>query len=206
MVRLLLVVTGASRGFGKAVCEAFVDAQGRSATGDGKLPSDNDDTEDAITEACCKDEMGTIVRCCLVARSSQGLLATKESLQNRIKADDSSCVITTHEVDLGDLDTLDSKLIDILQSVPPNEYDKLILINNAGSIGEIGPMTTQAASLTEWRRTIDLNVTSMFWSTRVWGQWAVRNNLEAVLVNVSSLVAIQPFPTMALYSAGKAVR
>ena len=181
MARILLVVTGASRGFGKATCEAFFDEHAKK----------NDDT---------------IVRCCLVARSSQGLAASKDSLQVVIGASNFSCLVTTHQVDLSDLDTLGTKFNEIINGLTPREFDKLILINNAGSVGEIGSLATQSASIADWKRTIDLNVTSMFWTTRLWGQWAIQNNISAILVNISTLVAIQPFPSMSLYSAGKAVR
>lgn len=184
MARILLVVTGASRGFGRATCEVFFEEFLRAN----------------------KTNNDTIVQCCLVARSSQGLTASKEYLQAVMRTSDCSCLVTTHPVDLSDLDMLDTRLDEIINGLTPREFDKLILINNAGSIGEIGSMATQSASIADWKRTIDLNVTSMFWTTRRWGQWAIENNIAAILVNISSLVAIQPFPSMSLYSAGKAVR
>lgn len=179
MTRILLVVTGASRGLGKAICQAFFE----------------DNADDLV-----------VTRCCLVARSQDGLAATKQSVQEMTTTTPESVSIDTHVVDLGDLDALDTKWEDIMHDLSPTDFDKLILINNAGSIGEIGPMATVKASLKDWQQTINLNVTSLFWTTRVWGQWAISNNLPASLINVSSLVAVQPFPTLSLYSAGKAVR
>lgn len=182
MKRYLLVVTGASRGFGKAFCEAFV--------------------EDMVLR-----NEATIIHSCLLARSESGLAITKQSLQS-IASEYPSCelFVTTNIVDLGKLDVLDRKLQQVLQDLTPNKYDKLILVNNAGSLGEIGHTTSMTeSSLEAWQKAIDLNVTSMFWVTRRFAQWAVSHSSEAVLVNISSLVAIQPFPTLALYSAGKAV-
>ena len=192
-LRLVLIVTGASRGFGRAVCEVFFDAA---------TQGQEDDDAAAFS----------IVQCCLVARSVQGLGETKASLETKLKHSDKNneCQISTHAVDLGDLDTLDAKLEEILATLTTtrSKFDKMILINNAGSIGEIGSLllATQSATLADWKQTVDLNVTSMFWVTRRLGQWAQNTSVPAVLVNISSLVAIQPFPSMALYSAGKAVR
>ena len=158
MERTLLVVTGASRGLGRAICQAFFEKHGVDFT---------------------------IVRCCLVARSRDGLAATNQSLREMTTTSPDSLIIDTHILDLGDLNTLDTKWQEIMQNLTPTDFEKLILINNSGSIGEIGPMATSNLSLKEWRQTIDLNITSSFWTTRVWGQWAISNKLPATLVNIS---------------------
>jgi len=183
--RILLVVTGASRGLGRAICQALAEKQ---------------------------EDNFRIVRCCLVARSRDGLAATRDLLlqspwtnTGKSSSPERRWIVDTHVLDLGDLDALDMKWQEIMQNLTPTDFDKLILINNAGSIGEIAPMVTSQSSLKEWKQTIDLNITSCFWTTRVWGQWAISNKLPATLVNISSLMAVQPFPTMSLYSAGKAV-
>ena len=176
MTRTLLIVTGASRGFGRAICRAFF-----------------------------KDEQEgkKLIRACLVARSLEGLQATKASLLSMRE----STNVSIHAIDLGDLATLETQLQTMLDTLTPTEFDRLILVNNAGSLGEIGPLATFSASLQDWQRTFDLNITSPLWTTRVFGQWALQHNIpSAVMVNVSSLLAVQPFPTMALYAAGKAAR
>ena len=187
MKRTLLIVTGASKGFGRAICHAFFE---KNSIDVNRNTSTN-----------------TIARVCLVARSQQGLEETKEFLQNNLNASNEACVITTHVVDLGQLDSLEIRLQEIMDMVSPTHYDHLILVNNAGSLGEIGPIMSSKSPLQHWQRTIDLNITSMLWITRSWGQWTIQHKLPtATLVNISSLLAIQPFPTMSLYAAGKAVR
>ena len=168
MTRTLLVITGASRGFGRAVAQAFAETTG-------------------------------VTHCCLLARSREGLAVTRQLMPPETTT-------STHCLDLGNLDTLDAQLDEVLESFPTN-VDKLIVIQNAGTIGEISPVATATQSLQEWQQTVNLNVTSMFWTTRRFAQWAVQAQIPAAtLVNISSLVAIQAFPSMALYSAGKAVR
>jgi sepiapterin reductase len=183
MTRYLLVVTGASRGLGRAICQAFY--------------------EQAATPS------RSIARCCLIARSTAGLEATRQSLLQQPLPIDQPSTITMHEIDLGAMETLEERWQQMLDGLMPTDYDHVVLINNAGTVGPIGPVLTESpltTTLQDLQQTVDLNLTSLLWTTTVWGRWAIQHNLEATLVNISSLAALHPFPTMALYAAGKAVR
>jgi tocopherol cyclase len=182
MSRTLLVVTGASRGLGRCIAEAFFEESASE-----EQPAHN------------------VVHCCLVARNLQGLNDTAAVLRSLQPSTD----VTVHEIDLGDLGHLEDLLEAMLTALSPSvgEFDKLILINNAGSLGEIGPMDTAKASLKDCQQAINLNITSVLWTTRVVGQWALRHKLSSIaMVNISSLLAVQAFPTLSLYAAGKAAR
>ena len=57
------------------------------------------------------------------------------------------------------------------------------------------------------RSAIDLNITSCVWLTTIFLRYAQESNCaEAVVVNISSLAALQPFASMGIYSIGKAAR
>jgi len=85
-------------------------------------------------------------------------------------------------------------------------FDECVLINNAGSLGHIG-VTTDSPSLQDLQQTVNLNVTAALWlSVRVARYCKEHVIPHCTIVNVSSLVAIQPFATLAIYSAGKAAR
>lgn len=186
--RYILVITGSSRGFGRAVGRAFFEKLGGGA-------------------------LSLLHRTCLVARSSDGLAETQQELQKM----SSSATISTHTIDLGNLDTLEDQwksVLEELQSsdiVAEEEQDtRLILINNAGSLGHLGPLlkatSSSSSSLTkDIQKTIDLNVTGLITTTILWGRWAAQHSIAATFVNISSLTAVEGFPTMAIYSAGKAV-
>jgi sepiapterin reductase len=181
-MKIVLIVTGASRGFGKAIAKAF-----------------------------CSET--TITKLILVARNLDP------------SSSDISCDhIRFVEADLSDLDHLDESIDTILQHATTTarsssnnatellleptleESDHLIFVNNAGSLGPIGPCA-HCPSLGEMRRTVDLNVTSALWMSVRITQFATKHRIpKLTIVQISSLVAIQPFPTLGIYSAGKAAR
>jgi len=197
----LILITGASRGIGKACAIAF--AQHKNA-----LP--------------------TPLRLCIVARSQDGLRRTAELVQRAAaevtlvesKREEQAAVeVIHHVVDLSDLDTLDDRMTTIFQEIQSSstsddqrndgsgDYDRAILINNAGSLGHIGP-STNLPSLPDLRKAIDLNVTSSMWLSSNFVQQFGNPKMmtKCTVVNVSSLCAIQPFKTLGTYCAGKAAR
>jgi len=184
MTKLLLIVTGASRGLGRAIAKAFCEASSPTA-------------------------MDEEVRAILVARSESGLNETAESITSQAAAA-SHADVSVFVTDLADLDHLDENFDKILleQVVSDEEesFDRLVFINNAGSLGYVGPCT-DTPSLQDMKRAIDFNVTSALWASVRMARFAAASKIPTTtIVNISSLVAVQPFPTLAIYSAGKAAR
>jgi NAD(P)-dependent dehydrogenase (short-subunit alcohol dehydrogenase family) len=117
---------------------------------------------------------------------------------------------------------------DINGTLPQQKVERYIFINNVGSLGHIGSCATYGATTVhDMHHTMTLNVTNSLWFTTRIVQWfkqqqqrtssGGRNNRTIVasppnlkrqltIVNVSSIVAIQSFPSLATYSAGKAAR
>jgi sepiapterin reductase len=171
----------------------------------------------------------------LVARSLAGLQVTKESILQISEASlPSSAAVTTmsgtspskptvsvvcHDVDLSNLDELDNKLDVILNDLQVDRFDRIVFINNAGSLGHLGPCIT-SPSLQDMRQTVDFNITSCLWSSvrfarHIQEGYTHNSNdytrmgviVDATIVNISSLVAISDdFVTMGIYSSGKAAR
>jgi sepiapterin reductase len=108
---------------------------------------------------------------------------------------------------LSALDTLDESIGQILRAIEDSEseFDEIILINNAGSLGHVGSCI-DSPSLHELSKNIDLNITSSLWMSVRFARFAKEKDFRVVLVNISSLVAVEPFPTLGIYSAGKAAR
>lgn len=184
----LLIITGASRGLGRAIGVAFASS-----------PS---------TKHLC---------CLLVARSESGLEETASLMREAAAAaaNNSKLDISCMVADLSDMDTLEKKVEDMFKRVTKqgsSMYDRAtILINNAGSLGYLGKCS-EMSSLTNLKKAIDFNVTSSSWISsqfvRKFSSTSSQNGKGTcvVVVNISSLCAIEPFSTMPVYCAGKAAR
>ena len=193
---ILFLVTGASRGLGRSIALAF--QQHFLATSDGAS--------------------SLHLHFSLVARSQQGLEETRQQLEDQAgkgKESSSSNIsidYSIHSFDLGDLANLETNFNQVLNKFQQTSWSQFILINNAGSLGSLGPCWNEPqSSLQHMQAIIDFNVTSALWIATKCLHWVLKeqtNNRtpQTTMVNVSSLTAIQAFPSMGLYSAGKAAR
>ncbi|XP_073411173.1 sepiapterin reductase isoform X2 [Dendrobates tinctorius] len=87
------------------------------------------------------------------------------------------------------------------------EPETLIIINNAGSLGDISKSFMDVMDLEEVNRYLSFNVSSALCLTSsLLKTFPRRVGLQRVVVNVSSLAAIQPFKSWTLYCVGKAAR
>lgn len=173
-MRNLVIITGASRGIGRACALAFA----KEKTFDFAL----------------------------VARNLDGLIETESQI--RSISGSNNVTISRHSSDLSNLDSLEDDVRCIFETVTEGtRYEQAILINNAGSLGYIGP-SSQLPSPKEIQKTIDFNVTSSIWLSSYFVQYFAKQLSipKVIVVNMSSLCAISPFKTLALYCSGKAAR
>ena len=195
-VKGLVVISGASRGIGRSIALALADA---ACVNRGKT---NDD-ESASSILVPSHYLHMI----LVARSASSLQETADMLQQRGSTITTTCL----EMDLADIDRLPQNMNKILEPLEKSNYNSCLLINNAGSLGPLGKATSicdeesTSASLKRWRDTIDFNITSSLWISSQFANATSHVSLVRI-VNISSLCAIEPFPTMSLYCTGKAAR
>ena len=175
---LIVVITGASRGFGRAL---------------------------AVVAAGSFQE-NTNLKIILVARSMEGLNTTAQHVRDQVGG---SVNICCHSMDLGDLGHLDANFDKLCQEFETEAASsrRIIFIQNAGSIGHLGPCR-DSPSLMAMQAYVDLNITSCLWtSARLAGYVkSAQIPTDMVIVSISSLVAIENFPTFGIYSAGKAAR
>jgi len=186
----LLVVTGASRGLGRAIAIAFA-----SST---QIPS---------------------LRALLVARSADDLAETAALMRDAAEQSSTEIDVSYVVADLSKLSSLELTIEKLVleplassSSSLSKEYDKAVLINNAGSLGYLGRVADMS-SLAELQHAINFNITSSIWlSSQFARKFALSKEGEAapaakcIIVNISSLCAIKPFNTMSVYCAGKAAR
>ncbi|KAI8621473.1 hypothetical protein BC830DRAFT_1163698 [Chytriomyces sp. MP71] len=171
MTDTVVVVTGASRGFGLAVAQSF-------ATG---------------------FENADIV---LVGRSLDALkaAAATPTIANR----DAAAALCAHTLYLSP----DYPSSDILNKMPRKiaSYSKVILVHNAGTLGTIGRLR-DADSVQD---SLQVNLIAPMQLTdavlKACYKSCETRVKETVIINVSSLCALQPFDAMGSYCIGKAAR
>ncbi|KAG0368746.1 sepiapterin reductase [Gamsiella multidivaricata] len=189
----LVIITGANRGFGASVAHSYVANSGA-------------DTVSFV----------------LVGRNQQGLDSVLTSLR-KLTSENNVAVkgAIVGDVDLADMERLDNNLVRIQAAVTElrnesiqskNVISKSVLINNAGSIGDLSK-TAKEMTWQETRAYLDFNVVSFVGLTSAF----LKDTLGAypkeqypghktAIVSISSLLAVQPFSNWSLYAAGKAAR
>jgi sepiapterin reductase len=85
------------------------------------------------------------------------------------------------------------------------DVTRLIVVHNAGTLGRIGAAACGPTDASQLQSDVCLNVTSFIALTEAVLKASVALD-EALFVNVSSLAAIKPFPTIGQYSTWKAAR
>ncbi|GMF63946.1 unnamed protein product [Phytophthora fragariaefolia] len=123
-------------------------------------------------------------------------------------------------VDLADPADYAAKTDEVLLQLAAQSYDRVFLVHNAGSLGQLAPVQECASSPAELAQYWELNVTSALWLNKrfldVYGASrdellaaspaAAGNKPQLVIVNITSLCGIEPFKTHMMYCSGKAAR
>ncbi|KAJ3183030.1 hypothetical protein HDU87_007452 [Geranomyces variabilis] len=180
MSRTLILITGASRGFGRCLALSCI-----------ALATKHAQPVDFV----------------LTARDT-ALLATVRS-QLLQKSSTKQVNVITHAADFAQSDptALDALCADLLHAIPnpPDKYSHVYLFNNAGSLGKLDRLRTQTAA--DIMPAVLLNLTAPLVLTaaflRAFQPTATR---KIVVVNISSLAAVQPFDCWGVYCAVKAAR
>eukprot|EP00985_Skeletonema_marinoi_P013450 scaffold6663_cov131-Skeletonema_marinoi.AAC.7 len=194
----LVIISGASRGIGRAIALALADA----------TCANRDKVNDESSSSILSSQHLHMV---LMARSASSLQETADMVKQRCGNGDAIVTTTCHEMDLANIDSLPQNVKKILEPLANENYNSCLLINNAGSLGPLGKVTSicdeesPTEALRRWKDTIDFNVTSSLWLTSQFAK-ATSHVPHVRVINISSLCAIDPFPTMSLYCAGKAAR
>ncbi|XP_072110920.1 sepiapterin reductase-like [Mobula birostris] len=170
--RCLCIVTGASRGLGRALALAL----SRSLQPDSRLV--------------------------LVARSGDALRELES------EAAGAGLRLSRVEADLSEEPGLQRVLRAVSEAREADGApDRLLLVNNAGSLGDISKSVVDFTKPAEVSSYMDFNFTSATCLTALLLKaFPRRENFRRTVINISSLCAIQPFKSWSLYCAGKAAR
>ena len=177
--KVLVVITGASRGFGRALATAGANA--------------------------LKNCRPTYL---LLARDTSGLEATSSMIKSaHPQATVITHTLDLSALDSIDSQWADA-LTKLEQTSNGERVDAAYLFSNHGSLGEIGAVR-DLQGLAGLRKAIDMNVTSTLWLSTLFLLFARGPSgpkTSSAIVNVSSLAAVAPQATMSVYCTGKAAR
>ncbi|XP_059515407.1 sepiapterin reductase [Myotis daubentonii] len=100
------------------------------------------------------------------------------------------------------------RLLDAVRALPrPEGLQRVLLINNAGTLGDVSKGFVNLADAAEMNSYWALNLTSMLCLTScILRAFPDSPGLSRTVVNISSICALQPFKGWTLYCAGKAAR
>ncbi|XP_077334204.1 sepiapterin reductase-like [Lithobates pipiens] len=139
----------------------------------------------------------------LVARTEQALHVLAEELTLQYP----DMEVRWVAADLGTADGV-KKTVKVAQEL--NGWDaaqRILLINNAGSLGDISKSFLDFTDPLEVDRYFSFNVSSvMCLTSSLLKVFQGRPGLQRLVVNVTSLAALQPFKSWTLYCTGKAAR
>ena len=174
--KTLCIITGASRGLGKCIAVRFA-----QEFTDGSF----------------------IV---LVGRTSSDLAGTKEKIENI----NPTLLVQTIAIDLSSCDTsiLKQSLGDVFDEARKlsNNLEQIVIIHNAGSVGDVTKKQLDINDSNELQNYWNLSLTSVIaLNSLVLNELCEHRDYKKLIVNISSLMALQPQPSMSLYCAGKSL-
>ncbi|XP_068190906.1 sepiapterin reductase-like [Antennarius striatus] len=173
--RALCVITGASRGFGRALA---VEVSGLLKPGSALV---------------------------VAARSAEDLRTLQADLAES-EAGRAGLMVQRVAADLGEQQGVDS-VVRACKEAFSEDIDHVILVNNAGSLGDVSRYIPSFTDMAEVNSYMSLNVISPLCLTAsILQAFPQRPGLRRTVVNISSLCAVQPFPSWVLYCTGKAGR
>lgn len=139
----------------------------------------------------------------LVARTEQALCA----LAQELTLQHPDVEVRWVAADLGSADGV-KKTVQAAQELNGRgAAQRVLVINNAGSLGDISKSFVDFTDPLEVDRYFSFNVSSaMCLTSSLLKVFQGRPGLQRLVVNISSLAALQPFKSWTLYCAGKAAR
>uniref|UniRef100_F1L6Z5 Sepiapterin reductase n=1 Tax=Ascaris suum TaxID=6253 RepID=F1L6Z5_ASCSU len=87
------------------------------------------------------------------------------------------------------------------------KFDALLLVHNAGTIGDIKKRASEISSAKDWRDFLQINLIAMIQiNNLVLRKVTAEVADDRVIVNITSLFAVKSFPSFSQYSVAKAAR
>lgn len=98
-------------------------------------------------------------------------------------------------------------IIQSLKNEILDQFDRIVVIHNVGSIGNINQYTNDLTELNVWHDYYDLNVfVPAILNGVIMKIFNENTNTKKLVINITSLLGIKPEKSMAYYCSGKAAR
>ncbi|NWZ17381.1 SPRE reductase, partial [Agelaius phoeniceus] len=186
------VVTGASRGFGRSLARLLA-----PQLGPGSVLMLLARSADALAELATE----------LRAGATGSATGSGPETGTESGPGSSGLRVQCVPADLGSEEGLRRAGAALRELLRDESFGRLLLVNNAGSLGDISKSFLDLTDLEEINSYFSFNISSALCLTstalRAFG---ARPGCSRTVVNISSLCALEPFPSWALYCSGKAAR
>lgn len=94
-----------------------------------------------------------------------------------------------------------------LGSDGPKNFERAVIVHNAGTIGDVSKTTVEMTDCEEWRKYYDLNVFSPAVLNSVFMKiFNDDTKVGRLVINITSLCCVEPMKSMGFYGSGKAAR
>ncbi|CAI4231473.1 unnamed protein product [Auanema sp. JU1783] len=137
------------------------------------------------------------------------VLARNEALLTELKSqgEAKNMIVEKFVTDLGHLQqkTLDDLATTI--SKLEGDYDNLFVFHNAGSVGDTSVPCSKILDQENWQVYLNSNLISMILlNNKILAEASSKKFKNRYVINITSLIAIQAFPSLGQYGVGKAAR
>ncbi|CAJ0600167.1 unnamed protein product [Cylicocyclus nassatus] len=86
-------------------------------------------------------------------------------------------------------------------------FDSAYVFHNCGTVGDVTKKSTELSNPDQWRQFLNINLVSMIQFNNLILESITKEIVKTrVIVNITSLLALQAFPSLTQYSVGKAAR
>lgn len=111
------------------------------------------------------------------------------------------------QLNAGKMIEFEAALTAILFSAVSEKFDALMIIHNAGTIGDISKQATELMDMKQWHDYLQINLISVIQLNNLVLR-TITNKVASIrfVVNITSLLAVKGFASFAEYSVGKAAR
>ncbi|XP_033338650.1 sepiapterin reductase [Megalopta genalis] len=138
------------------------------------------------------------------------LLATNlTALKDTAKNIPSHVSVDTVSVDLSKAtkDELHGIIMQSMKDKTPEQFDKMVVVHNVGTMGDLTKVTNDMTDITMWRNYYDLNVfVPAILNAVIMKIFNEVPDDNKTVINITSLLATQPYKSTAYYCSGKAAR